>query len=364
MLNQGVPGCTSKRSILHLYRYGEVWPPRKLNRVDGTEVGRQRTEVRGLKLEAGRQTERKKHMKQKQINSITGAIDSAQMIILGTTELIASVHLLRNPKNDVVTELTNTIMACGNLEQAKQVKATRRTALFEAITDSQKFIRMVRDFLKSIFGNLYTDLWTALGFNNSLAVSNLPDELKRMLLAIIAHLTNNPSLEVGTIITAARAQELHDALMNAQHALASQEANVSMAMDDRDAKYNILRKRISNVYQELLMELDPLDPRWKKFGFNIPGADETPEQVTGLKVTLIGPTAAAVKWEASARAAYYRVWTKIHGSEGDYVAMGSPGDLDFTIENLPANSTIDIVVTAVNNGGESSVSDVITITTS
>ena len=302
-------------------------------------------------------------MKQERIYTITGAINSAQMIILGTTELIASVHLLRNPKNDVVTELTNTIMACGNLEQAKQVKATRRTALFEAITDSQKFIRMVRDFLKSIFGNLYTDLWTALGFNNSLAVSDLPEDLKRLLLAIVAHLTNNPSLEVGTLITAARAQELHDALQAAQHALLSQEADVQILMNVRDEKYAILRKRISSVYQELLVELDPLDPRWKKFGFNIPGADETPEQVTGVKVTLIGPTAAAVKWQVAQRASYYRVWTKIHGSEGDYVAMGSPGDLDFTIENLPANATIDIVVTAVNNGGESPVSEVITIVT-
>ena len=303
-------------------------------------------------------------MKQERIQTITGAIDSAQMIILGITELNASVHLLRNPKTDVVTELTNTIMACGNLEQAKQVKATRRNALMEAVTDSQIFVRVVRDFLKSVFGTLYTDLWTALGFNDSLAVSKLPDELKRMLLAIISHLTNNPSLEVANVITAARAQALHDALNAAQHALLSQEADVTIAMNDRDAKYDILRKRISSVYQELLVELDELDPRWKKFGFNIPGADETPEQVTGVKVTLIGPTAAAVKWEASQRASYYRVWTKLHGTPDDYVAVGSPADLDFTIENLPANAMIDIVVTAVNNGGESPVSEVITITTS
>ena len=303
-------------------------------------------------------------MKQKQINTITGAITSAQMIILGITELGATVTLTRNPKSEIVDELTNTIMACGNLEQAKQVKATRRNALVDSINDSQKYIRVVRDFLKSIFGNTYTDLWTALGFSNdSLAVSDLPEDLIRLLLAIVAHLTNNPSLEVGTVITAARAQALHDALVAAKHALESQEANVNMAMIERDAKYSVLRKRISNVYQELLMELDDLDPRWKKFGFNIPGADETPEQVTGVKVTLIGPTAAAVKWEAAQRASYYRVWMKLHGTEGDYTPAGSPADLDFTIENLPANSQIDIVVTAVNNGGESPVSEVITITT-
>ena len=59
----------------------------------------------------------------------------------------------------------------------------------------------------------------------------------------------------------------------------------------------------------------------------------------------------------------YRVWIKIHDAEVDYTAIGSPSDLDFTLENLPANSTVDIVVSAVNNGGESAVSDVITVTT-
>ncbi len=43
----------------------------------------------------------------------------------------------------------------------------------------------------------------------------------------------------------------------------------------------------------------------------------------------------------------------IHGADGDYTAVGSPADLDFTIEHLPANSAVDVVVTAVNNGGES-----------
>jgi hypothetical protein len=39
---------------------------------------------------------------------------------------------------------------------------------------------------------------------------------------------------------------------------------------------------------------------------------------------------------------------KLHDVESDHVAVGSPADLDFTIENLPANSTVDIIVTAVN----------------
>jgi len=302
-------------------------------------------------------------MKQKQINTIVGAKNAVQLIIGGITELGAVVHLPRNPKADIVEELTNTIMACGNHEQAKQVKVTRRAAFVNALNDAEKFSRVVRDFIKSIFGNEYSDLFMALGFHDTLAIPDLPEDLKNMLQAIVSYLTNNPAMEVGTVVTAARAQALLDALIAAEDALASQELAVAQLMNVRDEKYDTLRNRITSVYQELRMELEPLDPRWKRFGFNMPGADETPEQVTGVKITLIGPTAAAVKWEASTRAEHYRVWMKIHGAEGDYVAVGSPADLDFTIENLPTNATIDIVVTAVNNGGESPVSEVITIIT-
>ncbi len=301
-------------------------------------------------------------MKQVKIQTITGAVNAAQMINLGITELGVSVHLPRNPQVEIVEELTNTIMACGSYEQSKQVKGARRNALVDAINESQKFIRTVRDFLKTVFGNDASDLWTVVGFpSSSIEIPDLPEDLKRILLAMVSHLTANPSLELGTVVTAARAQAMHDALQAAQHALMSQEADVETLMNARDQKYEILRKRISDVYQELRMELDPLDPRWLKFGFNMPGADETPEMPTGLLATLIGPTAVALKWEAAERAAYYRVYKKVTGVDQDYVAVGSPADLDFTIENLPAGATVEIQITAVNTGGESSRTEAVTV---
>ncbi|MDB6024436.1 MAG: hypothetical protein JWM68_659, partial [Verrucomicrobiales bacterium] len=45
------------------------------------------------------------------------------------------------------------------------------------------------------------------------------------------------------------------------------------------------------------------------------------------------------------------------------VAVGSPADLDFTLENLPAASTVEIYISAVNNGGESQLSEKVTIVT-
>ncbi|MDB6025456.1 MAG: hypothetical protein JWM68_1679 [Verrucomicrobiales bacterium] len=303
-------------------------------------------------------------MKQKQINSISSAKGAAQLIIGGIAELGAAVTLHYTSQADMNTELVNLIMACGDHEQGKQIKATRRQALIDSINEAQKLIRVVRDVVKMTFGNDYSALWTALGFkNNSLGVPDSPEDIQDMLDAIYSHLTNNPSLEMGTVVTAARAKVLHDALVAAQVAVTSQEATIDALMEVRDEKYEILRKRISNVYQELRMQLTPLDTRWAKFGFVKPGADETPDLVTGVKVTLIGPTAAAVKWEASARAQYYRVWIRVLGVDAEYRAIGSPADLDFTIENLPAGATIDVIVTAVNNGGEGARSEAIRVVT-
>ena len=71
----------------------------------------------------------------------------------------------------------------------------------------------------------------------------------------------------------------------------------------------------------------------------------------------------AVKWDQSARAGHYRVWKKVVGVDENFISVGSPSDLDFTIENLPAGKTIQIAVSAVNNGGESLKSEVVTIVT-
>jgi hypothetical protein len=170
-------------------------------------------------------------------------------------------------------------------------------------------------------------------------------------------------LEVADLgITAAAVLTLLNDINAAEIAVNLQDSALGGLRDTREQAMDTMYSTRSFI-GELSLKLGPLDPRWKAFGLNIPDAEETPEAPLHVKVTLIGPTAAAVKWDAAARAEYYRVWIKVHGSNGDYVAVGSPADLDFTIENLPAGSTIDIVVSAVNNGGESPVSEVITITT-
>ena len=300
-------------------------------------------------------------MKQDKVTTINGAINFAQLIIAGISEVGTGITTTYNPESDINADLVNAIMARGNHEQAKQVKATRRNALVDEINRTQKFIRATRDVYKMIWGNEYSPLFTALGFQGDLIVPDSLEDLIGMLIAIKAHLTSNPTQEVGTLITAAHAQTLIDALTAAQQAVVAQDVVIGTMMDIRDEKFEALKKRISNVYQELRMQLAPLDQRWGNFGFNMPGADATPEMPTGLLATLIGPTAVALKWEAAERAAYYRVYKKVTGVDEQFVAVGSPADLDFTIEGLPAGATVEIQITAVNTGGESSRTEAVTV---
>ena len=57
------------------------------------------------------------------------------------------------------------------------------------------------------------------------------------------------------------------------------------------------------------------------------------------------------------------MWKKVNAVDEAIVAVGSPADLDFAIEGLPANSTIQFAVSAMNNGGESVLSPVVTVVT-
>ena len=70
-----------------------------------------------------------------------------------------------------------------------------------------------------------------------------------------------------------------------------------------------------------------------------------------------------VKWSAAARAEHYRVWIKVNGVDQELRAVGNSTDVGLLLEGLPANSTIQVGVSAVNNGGESAISGVVTLVT-
>ncbi|MDB6024560.1 MAG: hypothetical protein JWM68_783 [Verrucomicrobiales bacterium] len=303
-------------------------------------------------------------MKNTFATSIMGLLIAIALAIEGATTHGPTLNLLHFPLLVLVAIYTAAMTALATYETGKQTLRDLRVALEAARSEARAFAMLARDILKPIFGTVYSEAWNVVGFVDSLEVASNVDELIFLLERIVAFFTANPTLEIASRnITAAHAQIVLDGLKNARKAVNDQETVVENLKTVRDEKLDAVRAALRGLFDELSNQLDPLDPRWKAFGFNMPGADETPDVPENLSAILIGPTAAAMKWGASARAGHYRVWQRVIGVDAEPVAVGSPADIDFNLENLPAASTVEIYVSAVNNGGESQLSEKITIVT-
>ena len=307
----------------------------------------------------------KRHMKQENIKSLSDLLAKAGVIKVGVTTYEASIPLLLNTSAAFGADLDALIAARDNHEQAR-LTLPEKFALVDSIMETgRNSLTMGRDVLKPVLGYEYSDKYAAIGLNQgSAALPRTIDGVQSTLGAFKGFFDANPTLEQASLnVTAAHYQSLYNQLLVARGQVNQQKKTIEDLMAERDAKEENLRKRIRWLISELEQRIDPLSSIWTAMGLNKPGANETPDMPEGVTVTLIGPTAAAVKWSQSPRAEYYRVYTKPHGGDGDYTLVGSPADLDFTIENLPTNSQIDVVVVAVNNGGASAQSEPVTITT-
>jgi len=275
-----------------------------------------------------------------------------------------TLNITHNTKTLLLAKRAEAVAARDNYELSKQSIRIVRQALERSRLKSRALIMLSRETLKPNLGDEFNENWMILGYDGSLATAVEVNDVALQAEKFKNFFTANPTLEVASKdVTAAKFDELHEALVEGRKAVNDKDTELTQMGLARDAKFEELRKRIRFTIDELSGILDPFDPRWKSFGLNIPGAQETPDVPEGVQVVLIGPNAAATKWGASARADYYRVWLKVHGLDTEPRAVGSPADLDFTIENLPAASQVDIMISALNNGGESALSEPITITT-
>ncbi|MDB6027459.1 MAG: hypothetical protein JWM68_3682 [Verrucomicrobiales bacterium] len=303
-------------------------------------------------------------MKQKQLLTIPELQSSAAVVKAAAIDKGAGIPLLHNTAVNIGIDADALTTTCNNHDAGKVVLATKRALLATVVVIVRAFLMFGRDILKPIFGNEYSQAFDVLGLVGSIAIPRTAEELLVILQKFKAYFTAHPELEDPLHnITAARAQELYDELLAALNAVNSQEGAVETLMQLRDQAAEKLRKRLRGVIDEMMQSLDPFDGRWLAFGFNMPGAQERPDVVENLRAALIGPTTAALVWDVPARADYYHVLQRIQGVDAELVLIASPQDPAITLENLPAGKSIDIVLAAVNNGGEGPRSSTVTIVT-
>ena len=283
--------------------------------------------------------------------------------IPGVVKYAAAIGLPAGTSDELTAALADVTASDNSYKQGKDDLKSRRQALNIAFKAAAIFCTQVREVVKPALGPRYSQGWDVVGFVGTLQVPTTVDGLLVMLGVIGTYLVGHPEFVRGDDITVLRANTLFADLSTARTAVAEYKANRERLFKARTLKETAARRALRRLLDDLELALGPLDDRWIEFGFNKPGAKETPNVPENITAILIGPNAVALKWPKAPRAEYYRVWKKVSGVDQELIAVGSPNDLDFTLEGLPANATILIGVSAVNNGGESAISELVTIVT-
>ena len=297
-------------------------------------------------------------------DSVEHLITQISTAIPGVTKYGATIGLAEGTAAALTTRLNDLVAANTAHKLGKQESKTRRQTVKSVRATAATFSTLVREHIKPTLGNRYSEQWNAVGFAGSLQVPRKPETMLALLLNLNGYLTANPSMgSVDSNLTAERATALHGSLLTSVNGVNEQTGTVQRLKEERDAKARAVKIALRELLDDLEVKLGAMDSRWVEFGFNRPGQKVTPEIPTNIIAMLVGPTAAAVKWDKSKRAEYYRVWKKVIGSDQEFVTVGSPADLDFALDGLPNGSTVKIAVTAVNNGGESALSEVVTLVT-
>ncbi|MBA4148099.1 MAG: fibronectin type III domain-containing protein [Verrucomicrobia bacterium] len=293
-----------------------------------------------------------------------GLIAAGEVVRTALTDHALTIGLVHTTPAMVDEKLVDLIMACGNHDAGKLELTDRKVALRLKAKEGRGFATTTRDVLKPHLGTQYAESWNGSGFVNSLAIPSAAVKLQPMLGSLKNYLTLRPAQEnLALNVTAVRADTLYTEIGARRAAISAQEATLKTLLNASDAKTATLRLTLRTLLDEMAIKMDPMDPLWLAFGFNMPGKKRTPDVPKNLTAVLIGTNAIAMKWNAAPRASHYRVWKKVIGVDADYVFVGNPADLDFTIEGLPGNAQVEVLVSAVNNGGESQKSTLVLVQT-
>ena len=303
-------------------------------------------------------------MKQKRIQTIGIALSQATQAIGGATEHAAGIGALTNTAPAITADRDDLIAKRDGHETAKVQVKTKRTTLRALDATAFTFATLARDMLKAHLGRQYSTAWNVAGFAGSLTVPRTPAGLKVLLEQLSAYFTANPAHQnTEANITAVRAKAIFDQLVAAENDWNSAKTAVRQALAAKTGAFKKLVTRLSGTFRELNQLLPSTSVVYLSYGFNIPGIQSTPAVPTNLLAVLVGPAAAALKWDAAERAERYRVWKKVIGVDADFVLVETRDDLDFVVEGLPSGKSVTFAISAVNAGGESEKSEVVTIQT-
>jgi hypothetical protein len=248
-------------------------------------------------------------------------------------------------------------------QAAKGLKAAASTAHSDKTVEARALVTVCRDVLKPRLGQRWSAAWAGAGFTTSLAVPKSSDDLLPLLESLQTYFAANPTHEVADLgATAEAAGTLHGQLSAARTTANACDADVALKKAERDVALTGLRNCGRGLLAELKTLLPGDDGRWRAFGFNPPSAVGLPDVPEGLEVIGSMPQHLFATWESAALAHRYRLYRQIVGVDADFVLVKTVTETESDLNTFTSGQIVRVRVTAVNDAGESLMSEMVEVT--
>ena len=214
------------------------------------------------------------------------------------------------------------------------------------------------DLLKPLFGKHYTLAWKVTGITgNSLAI---PTDPSQVLGGLGVYFSKHPEQEAPNQkplpITAAACQAAAAAILAAAEASKQSNVDAANAQIEFEAAKQAGRDRLMALREELSHLIPDDSPLWYAFGFDRPIDSDEPTIVQNLAVEKGVPGSRSLypHWDDSRRAFVGYRATVFDAATGEKVAEQLVPDTHAQFTDLPANTTVKIIVTARGHDGKES----------
>jgi hypothetical protein len=282
---------------------------------------------------------------------------------LGADQHGAEIPLVINTAVLIGTDRTALIGSQEEYEAARGALTELSAARKAALGGAMEYCYTVRDTLTFYLGRHFTNAWIAAGWLDTLEVPRSYDGIYTLCFKLTGYFGANPSQENAALgVTAAAAQAHVVALQSANHNYLNGETASFLRKDTRDETFRAMRKRLSGLCKELSMRLEDLDPRWRWFGFNLPGAPTVPAVPEGVAVFALPGARLQISCDPAAGATRYRFYAQRLIVDPVPVALGTADEPLFISEALVPGQEYRVYVSASNEGAESQLSAPVNVT--
>ncbi|MCX6911098.1 MAG: hypothetical protein NTY01_24070 [Verrucomicrobia bacterium] len=293
----------------------------------------------------------------------------------GTKQHEDTLPLKANRHLDVEPDAYSFSAARRQSKNAMEVVNNANRRLRSDRDNARSYLMFAKTALTPTLGKDPSAAWAAAGFSDEdLQVPSGEDNLILMLTTHQPWLVAHPTLEVADPrfnYTAARAGELLAAfaytLKNTDTAnnklLGLEPATIAAknAYKNQQLTEAALRRRLHGLHAELEQILDPLDPRWLAFGFDLPGGEKRPGPIAALTVQMLGSGNAMLTWTGSERATRFQIWRK-SPTDPDFVLFArTQGETEKLLKGEPVGVELAYKVRGMNLY-EGPFSDVVKVT--